>query len=297
MILLVFGLLTIIGGFNSSIVKYTVNIFPPLILVALRALIAFLAVTPFLLKSPKITFDKNFYQMFLINILFAANWLTFAVGIQKTNVNISQLLYVPTSLIVAIFSVILLKEKFSKVQIAGLVMTILGAGILAFESQLEANGAFGDPVGNLIVAIGVFCWSMYLVLSKKISKIYSPLEIISCNFFVSFVITFILAIAMSKSQPFDLSNTPPSGYLGILYVGIVASAIYFYFNQWLVKRTSAFFASMQVYPITILAALSGSIFFSEPLTVSLLFSSFLIMSGVFLSTSYQYIKKRKDGKN
>lgn len=297
MIPLVFGLLVLIGGFNSSIVKYTVNIFPPLILVSLRALIAFVTIAPFLLKGPKITFDKNIYQMFLINILFAANWITFAIGIQKTNVNISQLLYVPTALIVAILSVILLKEKFSKVQIAGLSMTILGASLLAFESLLKADGSFGDPLGNLIVALGVFCWSLYLVLSKKISKIYSPLTIISCNFLVSFAITFVLAITMSKSHPFDLSNVQPEGYLGVLYVGVVASAVYFYVNQWLVNRTSAFFASLQVYPITVLAVLSGAIFYHESLTGSLLFSSFLIMSGVFLSTSYQYIKKRKDGKN
>ena len=297
MIPAVFFLLILIGGSNSSIVKYATNEFPPLIVVSLRAAIAFLFLTPFILKTVKITLNKKTLHLLSINILFAINWIAFVIGVHMTSVTLSQLMYVPTSLIVAGLSAILLGEKFTKTQIAGLAITTLGASILAFESLSTQNAAFGNPLGNLIIGFGVICWSIYLVLSKRISHIYSPLTIIFYNFLVAFIIASVLILASPTARNFNITLVSKAGFLSIFYVGIMSSAIYFYINQWFVKHTTAFMSSLQIYPLTIMASIFGIIFYGERLTIGLTASALLIMSGVFLSTSYQYINRKRHGKN
>lgn len=297
MIPLVFILLILIGGSNSSVVKFALIQFPPLVLVALRALTAFVVLTPLILKTTRITIERKTFSLFLVNILFAINWLTFAIGLQKTSVTMSQLMYVPTSLIVALLSVFILKEKFTKTQIFGLSITIFGAVILASESISQTSNSFGNPLGNLIVLVGVICWSLYLVLSKRISHIYSPLTIIFYNFLVSFIFTSALVVTNPSARNFSFGNVTHSGFISLAYIGIMSSSVYFYLNQWFIKHTSAFFSSLQIYPLTVMASILGAIFYQEQITLSLIISASLIMSGVFLATSYQYIKRKKYGEN
>ncbi|MDP2632349.1 MAG: DMT family transporter [Candidatus Curtissbacteria bacterium] len=295
MIPFVFALLILVGGSNSSVVKFSLLQFPPLVLVVLRALTAFVVLAPFILKTTRITTERKTFNLFLVNTLFAINWLTFAIGLQKTSVTMSQLMYVPTSLIVAFLSAFILKEKFTKTQIIGLSITIFGALIIAFESISGTSNSFGSLLGNAIVFFGVLCWSLYLVLSKKISHIYSPLTIIFYNFLVSFILASALVIANPSARNFDFENITHVGFLSLAYIGIMSSSVYFYLNQWFIKHTSAFFSSLQIYPLTVIASILGAIFFHETITLSLIISASLIMSGVYLATSFQYVKRNKHG--
>ena len=297
MIPIVAVLLVLTGGSNSTIVKFAVSEFPPAILVLVRSFIAAVALSPFILKTTRVKLEKKTASLLVINALFTINWLSFAIGIQKTSVTMSQLIYVPTSLIVVVLSFLMFGEKFTKIQMLGLLTTIFGAVILAVGSINSKDITFGDPIGNLLITFGMFCWAIYLVLSKRISHYYSPLTIIFYNFIAAFVITAILVLLIHPIKNFNLSSIDRNGFLSIAYIGIISSATYFYLNQWFVKHTTAFIASIQVYPMVIVASALGIIFYGEKLTLNLILAALLIMSGVFLSTSFQYIKRRRYAKN
>lgn len=293
MIPLVFGILVLIGGSTSSVVKYAVSQIPPIELVALRSVIALCVIAPFVARITRIKLEKSVINLVVVNILFTANWISFAVGLPKTSVTIAQLVYVPTSLIVALLSFFILKERFTKIQIIGLTITIAGAFMIVLGSIKRTTAIFGDPLSNLVIFFGVFCWALYLVLSKRISKFYSPLTIIFYNFLAAILISIILI--PFTSAKIDLVNLPKSAYLSVLFIGVISSALYFYLNQWFVKHSTPFISSLQIYPITIIASIFGVIFYHEEITLNLVASAVLIMSGVFLATSYQYIKNY--GKN
>lgn len=293
MIPIVFALVTLIGGSNAPVVKFTVNQFPPILFVALRALIAFTIIAPFILKTTKVTLGKRIIPLLIVNVIFAANWLLFASGVQKTTVTMSQLIYVPTSLVVALLSFFILGERFTKIQILGLAITIFGALILVFGSAKGSSLTFGDPIGNLMVTSGMFFWATYLVLSSRLSKVYSPLTIIFYNFAVSFIIASVFSLFDPLSKNFNPTSVEKTGFISLIYVAILSSAIYFYLNQWLIKHTSAFISSLQIYPIVAIASFLGVIYYQDQLSVSLIAAAIMIMLGVFLSTSYQYIGRSK----
>lgn len=292
MIFLVFLLTSIIGGSGAPLIKFTVGFFPPITLVVLRSLLAAFFIAPIVFQKKLFVLKEKRKTLFLANILFAANWLFFAFGIQHTTVIMGQLTYLPTAVIVAIISYLFLKEKLTKKQIIGLILAIAGMLYLIYGSYSTKEVlSFGTPSGNFLVILGLFSWSFYTVISRSISKIYTPLAITFFNFVVAFVLSLILLPLEFISQS-SLASVTSTSILGLISVALANSVIFFYLYQWLVKHTSAFISSLSLYLVTVFASAAGIIFFNEKLTASLVFGAILVVFGVFLSTANNYLKAK-----
>src|SRR3990167_4270533 len=292
MILLWFILASLIGGSGSSLVKFSVNNFPTITLVVVRALLSLLIFFPFL-KTIRISiFDKNFKKLILANIFFAGNWIFFAFGIKNTSVIVGQLSYVPTALIVAFLGYLFLRERLKNEEIIGLVLTIVGMLVIVYGSIRSQDVlSFGTPLGNLLVFLGLISWSFYIVASKRISNIYSPSIITFYNFAVAFVIgLFLLPLDLLFGNINSIKISPES-ILGLVSLALFSSVLFFYLYQLLIKLTSAFTASLVLYPVTILASFLGIIFFNEELTLSLFFGAVIVVGGVIFATYKQFSKK------
>jgi drug/metabolite transporter (DMT)-like permease len=289
--LLVFLLTSLVGGAGSPLIKFTLNYFPTITFVALRAALSALIILPFVYNGLFKIETKQIRYLILASALFAGNWLFFAMGIQRTSIIMGQIIYLPTSLIVAAIAYIFLKEKLKYEQVIGLVITIGGFLILTYGLITSGDVlSFGTPLGNLFVVAGLLSWSFYTVISRKISGIYKPQVITFFNFVITSLFAFLLIPSELSSHPQIFSQITPSAILSMSSVVIFSSILFFFFYQWLIKYTSAFISSLVLYPVTILAGLSGVVFFNEKLSPSYIFGGILVFVGVFLATSYQYIK-------
>lgn len=293
MTFIVFTLTFLVGSISSGLIKFADSQFPPVILVFLRATLSALFLLLFLrFTKVKIELGKDRKTMLIASALFAGNWLFFAIGIQYTSVIMGQLLFLLTSLIVAILGYILLKEKLEKVQIIGLIITLIGMAILIAGSLSVSDVlSFGKPLGNIIVGLGVLSWSLYIVVSRKISKIYSPQSIILLNFIGTAIISLSLLGFPIARQNFNSANITTLGYASLLSIVIFNSILFFGLNQWLIKHTSAFISSLTLYPLAVIAGIVGVIFFHERPTPNLIFGGLLVMSGVYIATAHKYTKK------
>lgn len=289
---LVFLIMSLIGGVNAVLVKLSVGQFSPVLLVLFRSVIAAFILAPFIpivgKKSLiKLRFSKN---LIIAHFLFAGNWLFFAIGIQYTSVIMASIIYALTALIVGILGYVFLREKLSKEQIIGLILTLVGMAILSFGSLRTPDVlSFGTPLGNLIVIAGLLSWSSYVVVTRKISQSLSLLEIT----FFNFVLTSIIALMLLSLEIFTkrtvILNITVAGVLSLAALALFSSVIFFYLYQWLIKHTSAFISSLVLYPTTILGLIAGVIFFGEKLSYSLIAGGVIVILGVFIATSYKYI--------
>lgn len=296
MIFLNFLLIGFLGGTTGSLIKYAAIELPPVLLITLRFALSLLILLPFVLKF-KIKVAKDKWKLMLISgLFFAANNFLFTIGVKHTSAIMSQLIYVPTSLIVAILGYIFLKEKLRANQILGLFITFVGMGLLAFGS-LKTNDikSFGEPFGNLMISIGLFSWSAFLVLSRKLSQDHSPLSVSFLNFATVLLFSLFLLPVESANTTVQLSELKQGTIIALVAAGFT-SAGFVYFFQNFVKRTSAFISSFFVYINPIVATVWGYFLFGEKLTPALGASSFLVFTGVFLATSYNYLRE-KAGKN
>ncbi|MBI2599224.1 DMT family transporter [Candidatus Curtissbacteria bacterium] len=290
MTLIVFLLISLIGGSGAPLIKFTLHFFPPVLLVFLRGLFAAMVMLPFIYNKLSLKEGKKY--LFAANILFAANWIAFAFGIGKTSIIMAQNIYLPTSLLVAVLGYFYLKEKLSRYQIYGLILTLVGLAVF-LNSSLKSQDvlSFGSPLGNLLVFSGLILWSTYTVVSRKISNIYSPQLICFFNFIVTASIALIFVPLELSRTTFNIDALPARSIFSLASVITFPSILFFFLYQWLVKNTSAFISSLVLYPVTILAGASAIIFFGEKLTPTFILGSLFIFAGVFLATSWQYAKK------
>ena len=286
--LLIFLATAIGGGSTVPLIKLVVSEFTPIPQVFLRAFLAGIIILPFFLKKNKTFSKRNLITLIFASILAAANPLLFAFGIQYTSVIMGQIIYVPTALIVAVLGTIFLKEKLTRNQLIGLVFSLIGVSILIYSSfRTKDILSFGTPLGNILIIIALICWSSYVVVSRRLSKFYSPLEITFFNFLVTASVSFVLLpFALTN---FDLGKITQGGIIALASLTIFSTVLFFYFYQIIIKRTSAFISALIFYLNSIIAGAVGVIFYHEKLTSSLVVGAILIIIGVIAAT----YKKRK----
>jgi len=283
--LIIFLSIAIIGGSTAALVKFAVLQFPPVFLVFIRALFSSLLLLPFFLKE-RSNFKKDKISMLILGgLLITANGLLFAFGIQYTSVIAGQLIYVPTALIVAILGWIFLKEKIGSNQVVGLALTILGIAILYYGSiSTKDKLSFGSPFGNSLIILGLLCWSGFVVISKKLSKVYTPLQITFFSFLTAIPISLIFLPLEFYNHSISNLNVTTAGILAVASLIIFSTVLYFFLYQIVINKTSAFSSSLILYLQAIIAAIIGVIFFDEKLTFLLFVGALLIVIGIIGST-------------
>lgn len=280
----------ILGGTTGSLIKYAVLEIPPIPSVAIRFGVSLIFLLPFVLNKG-ISVPKSKRNLLLLSsVCLAANVLLFAIGIQYTSAIMGQLIYLPTSVIVAILGYFFLKEKLTINQIVGLILTIVGILILALGS-IETSDIhnFGKPLGNILIFIGLFVWSSYLVLSRKIVKDYSPLLVTFYNTSISLALFIIFALIEIKIHPYNLNSMSTPSFVALISAA-GTSVLFIFLYQKFLKTTSAFIVSFATYLNPLAATVIGITVFGEKLTFNFLLGGLIIFVGVFLATSYNYIQ-------
>ncbi|MDO8621594.1 MAG: DMT family transporter [Candidatus Levybacteria bacterium] len=281
-----------IGGQSTLLLKIGIKDFPPLLFTCLRFIIATTVLLPFFILQKEKLKRPDIKQLSLQSIFFAGNVGIFSIASQHTGAIMSQILYTIVPLVVSVLSYFILNEKFTRHKIIGLIIAMGGIIFLIQQSASKMDIlSLGTPLGNFLTLLAVLSWAVYMVLSKKLTRVYSPVT----TSFVSYAITaFILLILVPIEQsvrPLILSHVTPLGVLSLFTIGIISSALMFFLIQFAIKRTSAFTASFFQYLGPLSAAITAIPFLGEKLTGGLIISGVLVIFGVFYATTYPYAKR------
>lgn len=280
------------GAISPVLVKIGVREIPPITFTALRFLLALIVFIPFYLKKREKLSRKDIYKLSIQSIFFTANVGLFSIAIQYTSAIMSQILYSLVPVSVGVLAFFVLKEKMNKDKLVGSVIAFVGLSFLIFQSITKSDIlSFGTPLGNFLNILAVLSWSLYIVLSKKMTKTYSP---VTTSFF-SFVVTVLILSALIPFEllirPLHFSDITLTGMGSLMGLAVVSSAFYFFLIQYGIKKTTAFTASLYQYLGPVFAAFTAIPFLHEKPTLPLVFGGILIIAGVFYTTSYSYIKK------
>src|SRR3989344_3310470 len=283
-VVILFILVSIIGASGNILTKLALEDFPPVIIVFLRFSLAAVILLPFVLRKKIEIIPGTFKLIALSGIVASLNSLLFALGLGHTSVLTAQLMFIPSALLVAVIGFIFLKEKLSKNQIIGLLLTMMGMGILILGSmQAQDVLSLGKPLGNILIASAVLTWAFYIVVSRKLLKHYDPIFISFSNFIFAGIIS--LPFAMHEfNKGFSVYNVSQTGVLSILGLTFLASIAFYLIIQKLIKITSAFIGSLTMYGIFLTVSILGPIIFQEKIAPTFLIACAFIIPGVFIAT-------------
>lgn len=158
--------------------KVAVQEVDPVTVVWLRFFIAFIFILGWVLyRNPENVKILITPPLFLILAAVALSWnyLGFMLGIHYTTPSNAQLFIQAGPMLLALSGLVIFKENFARLQIAGFTVAVLGFGFF-YGDQLMAffEGKEQYNLGVLLTLSGAGAWTIYAVLQKMLVKKYRP---------------------------------------------------------------------------------------------------------------------------
>lgn len=194
-----------------------------------------------------------------------------------------------TPVLVALMSLIFLKEGLHLRQWGGILLSLTGV------LWIISRGDWGDLVslqfnrGDLSMGMAIIGWALYSLIMKKYGSELPQ----KSSFLASIGVAALTLSPFATYETLTLSSwyLPPVHWLSVLYVSIFPSVVSFIcWNKALLAIGPAK-ASTFLHLIVLFASIFGVIFLGEMIMVSQVMGGILIISGVYLVTKPQNKKK------
>ncbi|PEJ35393.1 DMT family transporter [Bacillus pseudomycoides] len=274
-----------IWGGMYVVSKYVLDFIPPLTLVWLRFIIAFV-VLYMILKATKrkqkttIQINKKDWLLFAW-IGFIGYFVSITcqfVGTKLSDAHTGSLVTSATPAFMVVFATLILKEKLTTRRILSTVLATLGVTIV-IGWDIEVGSYF---IGTIILVGAAITWALLSIYVKIASQQFSSLVITTYAIFFSlFFITPCMIWELQSNPIGDLNTTI---ILGILYLGIISTAgAFFLWNKGL-ELMDASIGSLFFFFQPIVGSLLGWLLLNETLNCNFFIGGALIIFSVIIAT-------------
>ncbi len=278
------------GAIMPSLVRLGTSFLHPFLFNWLRIFLGLIIILIFFRKKyrAKLVFTKKYliFSLFL-GIGLGLNITLFSIAIQHTTLIASQLIYVLVPIVTSFLAYLFLKEKITLKKIWGMLIALIGVLILLiFSRSPKEVTSLGTFYGNFLIFIAVFSYSFYLVFSKKLTAIFSIVEMILLTNTSLSILFFPLAIYGFYQQGFSQINLKS---LAVIVAVVISALAFMALSQMAIKHLSAGTASLGSLLSPEFAALTGIAIYNEKISLLLLISMILSIGGVLISITAEKI--------
>ncbi|MGH8494243.1 MAG: DMT family transporter [Moraxellaceae bacterium] len=177
-------------------------------------------------------------------------------------------------------SALLMRERVSARQLAGLGLGLAGVGVVVSHGSLHALLSLSFQIGDLLVLMAAMSWAVYSTIPRRFISGLPPLQITTGSIALGGVL--ISSFAMSTQHDF-FTLPPMSVALAVLTMSLLGSVLaYLWWNDG-VKEVGAGTASLFMNLVPVFAALIG-IAMGQHLAGSQIMGAILVVGGVLYST-------------
>jgi drug/metabolite transporter (DMT)-like permease len=264
--------ITIIWGLTFSMVKKSLVVFPPLLFMSYRFVLALLVMTAFSLKKiGRINRGLLKAGLMLGIFLFGAYALQ-TFGLKYTSAGNAGFITGLFVVFTPILSAVILHKKPGLRAVVSVLLATLGLGFLSLQAGMTIN------LGDALVLACAFSYSLHIIFMDRYTRLYD----ISLLTLVQMGVLAVLNTACGLT--FEGFAFPGDGYvwLTIAVCGIFASALAFYVQAWAQRRITPVRTSMVLIMEPVFSVLFGIILLGEILSwrgwlgCSLMFAGMLI---------------------
>ncbi|MGB6647384.1 MAG: DMT family transporter [Bacteroidota bacterium] len=252
------------------------------VLTLVRSLIATVGMGLILLAAGRrISIRKEDYPLVLLLSFLAVpvNQFLFLVGIRYTTASNAALLYATTPILVLLISRWLLKERLTRRKVTGVVLGFLGVMVVIFERGVDAS--LNNVTGNLIIYVAVIAWGLYTVLGKRLVHRYGPIHATSITLILGTVL--FLPIGLIPTTQFAFGSLSGSGWLQILYLGLITSVVAYMLWYYALGRIEAGKVALFTYLQPILTTIMAVILLGQDVTPAFLIGGTVALGGVIIA--------------
>ncbi|EEL27949.1 DMT family transporter [Bacillus cereus] len=274
-----------IWGGMYVVSKYVLDFIPPLTLVWLRFIIAFVVLYGILKlaekkQKKKVTIRKKDWLLFAW-IGFIGYFISITcqfIGTKLSDAHTGSLVTSATPAFMVIFAALILKEKLTARRLLSTIIATIGV-IIVIGWDIEIGSYF---IGTIILVGAAITWALLSIYVKTASARFSSLVITTYAIFFS--LFFITPFMIWELQTSSIGTVNTYVILGVLYLGIVSTAgAFFLWNKGL-DLMDASIGSLFFFFQPIVGSLLGWLLLNETLNSNFFIGGILIICSVFITT-------------
>ncbi len=274
---------TSIWGAMYVVSKAVMETIPPFTLLTSRLILGSLTLLIIaIFQRKKLRVNKNtFWQILGVGFIGYGISLGFQfVGTHLSTAANGSLVTSATPTFVLIFAALILKEKITKKRLLALGIASLGVIAVIDPRSVQLNSTLFW--GNISLVAAALTWALYSVLVRKTTRDADVL-VFSLIAFVGGMPTSITASAYEISHQ-GLGEITIGVIAGILFLGIIATALAMYLWNTAFALLDASLASLTFFAQPVVGTILGAIFLGEIITPLFLFGGLLIGVGLIIAS-------------
>jgi drug/metabolite transporter (DMT)-like permease len=265
---------TLIWGATFVIVKVSVETIPPLSFEFGRFSIAFVVLAAFFWRKIKRNWRTHLPSSMFLGLMLFAGFALQMWGLQRTSASSAGFITGISVVLVALLDMLVNRHVSSPLGFLGFLSAVVGLTVLSFGQSYVAS------LGNILVLGCAVAFGFHVFYTDMYSKRFDVAVLTTEQIGVVVLVSLIGALV---SGEFDFV---PSGYaiFGLLYTGVLATALAYFLQTWGQKRTDATHSAIVLAAEPVFAAAFAVALLTEAPTVQLIVGGALVVSGMALSS-------------
>lgn len=260
--------------------------FGPLPFAWLRVLGAYLLLTLLVPLFPKPAAARDHDSSFLWKCALysmlgvVVNQLLFLSGLSRTSAHEAALLITTIPVFVMLSAAALRMERITRAKATGIALSCLGAVIIVAQGDLE--GGHGSFAGNAMIVINCLSYSLYLVVSRPLFQVSSPIRILRVMFGMGTLLMLPFCLSRLVSLQWREVSWLAWCWLGVVIAGPTVAA--YVISGWALARAESSTVAVYTYLQPIFASLMAAALLGEKIGRIVAFAGVLIIAGVYVAS-------------
>lgn len=287
-------LVMMLWGFNLSALKVLVVAIDPFVLTSFRILIAgvtvlFISKAMGIFRFPTWKEFRLIMYIGLFNVVLHHMFL--ALGLFSTSGVNAGLILGSGPLITMMLSIILLKDKVTRLRVFGFLLGFTG---IILTTLAGSNGLSSLSIGDGMVFISILAQAFSFILISKLNPTFDPRLLTGYMLVFGSIVLFIFSILFDRS--FVEVQALFSWKFGLLFLfsAVLCTAFGHMTYNYAIKQVGPVETTIFINLNTFFALLGAALFLGEPIIHNQLLGLVLILGGVFIgSGSIEYIHKKR----
>jgi len=230
-------------------------------------------------RGPWITEPRVLARVAVAGLLgVTANQSLFLFGLRHTTAVNATILVTTVPVFTVLGSLLLGLERPSIQKLGGIALAAVGAVYLVDPGRLSLGP--GEALGNLLILIGMMCYSAYFLVSKPILARYDPITVSA--YVMLFAALGVLPIGVPALAGARLHGISAGIWLMVGYIVLFPTIATYFLNLWALKRASSNTVATFIYLQPVFAALSAPVVLGESIGTRTMVAGAVIFAGLGL---------------
>jgi drug/metabolite transporter (DMT)-like permease len=270
----------VVWGSAFAVTKGLVELWPPFTLALVRVGIGSLVLLPLAIRRHRRGMHLPWGTIWFMGLLgVTLYYLMFNLSMVYVSASQGALVQASIPAMTALVAVVWLRERATPLRWLGIALSVAGV-LIVFSGNSSAPGQ-SPLLGNSLMFASVVCWGLYTALAKRVAG-FESLVITVCVMGTGTLL--LVPFSAYEILQAGLRPLPVSGWLGVLYLGSIASGFAYAIYNASLRHLDASAVGVYTNLIPVVGVLTGILFLGEPMSLRAILGGAIVMLGVWITS-------------